>query len=247
MSRRGDSAPATRREPEAGETASGNVETGPRAPRRVVVIGEFNSGKTELVNALLGSPVLCASFITRTAVPTAVGFAAKPYVSAEIANRKRIRLASDGLDRTPPEDSRWLHVGLPLERLRALRLIDTPGLGGGDDGGDERVLRICRRADTLVWCTPAMQAWKASEERAWLTLPRGVRARGILAVTFADAIASSADRDRLMARLQAQAGGYFGGVALASELGTLLASLSGRVTQPFANRRGRGLNGDGAR
>ncbi len=172
--------------------------------------GEFNSGKTALVNALLGSSVLCASFVTRTALPTAVTFAAKPYFSAEVANRRRIRLAFDGLDQDPPENSRWLHVGLPLERLRALRLIDTPGLGSGDQDGDERTLRICRNADRVIWCTPAMQAWKASEERAWLTLPERVRRRGILAVTFEDAVASPTDTHRLLARLRAEAGCYFG-------------------------------------
>ncbi len=45
------------------------------------MIGEFNSGKTALVNALLGAPVLPASFTTHTAYPTVVGFAAKPSLA----------------------------------------------------------------------------------------------------------------------------------------------------------------------
>ena len=222
MSGSSDSASAARVERHVLETAPGDVEARAPTPHRVVVAGEFNSGKTALVNALLGSPVLCASFVTRTALPTAVTFAAKPYFSAEVANRRRIRLAFDGLDQDPPENSRWLHVGLPLERLRALRLIDTPGLGSGDEDCDERTLRICRNADRVIWCTPAMQAWKASEERAWLTLPERVRRRGILAVTFEDAVASPTDTHRLLARLRAAAGCYFGGVVLASERNALL-------------------------
>jgi hypothetical protein len=54
-----------------------------------------------------------------------------------------------------------------------------------------------------------MQAWKASEHQAWLALPRAVRRRGILAVTFMDALRSQSDEGRLMARLQAEAGALF--------------------------------------
>ena len=71
-------------------------------------------------------------------------------------------------------------------------------------------------------CTPAMQAWKASEERAWLTLPKRVRERGILAVTFEDAVASPSDLGRLLMRLRAEAGAYFRKIVLASDRSALL-------------------------
>jgi Dynamin family len=208
--------------PESGE-AGGKRQL----PRRIVVVGEFNSGKTSLVNVLLGEPVLSASFIVRTAYPTVVGFAARPSLSAEIANRRRIRLGWDRLDQAAPEGTRRLHVGMPLERLRRLRVIDTPGLGFGDESRDKLTLRICSRADTVIWCTPATQAWKASEERAWLTVPKRVRDHGILAVTFEDAIASLTDVGRLLARLRAEAGCHFGSIVLASERGALVPSLAG--------------------
>jgi GTPase Era involved in 16S rRNA processing len=219
-----DSAQATRvkRETRAADPGSGDAEAKRRTPTRIVLVGEFNSGKTSLVNALLGSPVLSASFVTRTRHPTVVAFAAKPSFSAEIAGRRRIRLACDRLDQEPPQDTRWLHVGLPLERLRSLRVVDTPGLGSGEEDIERRTLGICRQADTVVWCTPAMQAWKASEERAWLTLPERVRERGILAVTFEDAITLPADSGRLLARLEAEAASYFGRVVLASKLSALM-------------------------
>ncbi|HWE18746.1 MAG TPA: dynamin family protein [Hyphomicrobiaceae bacterium] len=178
-------------------------------PVRVAVIGEFNSGKTSLVNALLGADVLPTSFITHTPYPTVIRFAAKPSLSAEIAQRRRVPFAWEHLDRSPSHHIHRLHVGMPLDRLRHLRPIDTPGLGLGDEVLEARTLRACRSADTIVWCTPAMQAWKASEHQAWLALPRAVRRRGILAVTFMDALRSQSDEGRLMARLQAEAGALF--------------------------------------
>jgi predicted GTPase len=211
-------------DPERGEAkpASGFIE--PRAtpagskqkPARVVVIGEFNSGKTSLVNALLGRAVLPASFTTHTAYPTVVRFAAKPSLSAEIARRKRVPIGWDEVDGVPSRHIHRLHVGMPIEWLRTLKAIDTPGLDLGDAALEARTLRACRDADAVIWCTPAMQAWKASEQQAWLALPKAVRARGILAVTFMDALRSPNDAVRLLTRLDSVAGPLFRKIVTAS-------------------------------
>lgn len=192
------------------------------ARKCVVVVGEFNSGKTTLVNTLAGGPVLAASFIDHTTHPTVVRFATKPGLSAVTTGRRRVPVTWDAVESAALERIRELHVGAPLERLRSISVIDTPGLGFADGESDGRSLQACRRADAVIWCTPAMQAWKASEERAWRSLPGRVRARGILAVTFADEIASQVDADRLLARLRAEAGPYFRTVVMASECADLV-------------------------
>jgi hypothetical protein len=190
----------------------------PQRRTRIVVVGEFNSGKTTLVNALLGTPVLTPSVIAPTVHPTIVAFAGKPSLSAETSDRRRTPVASGRLDdETTVQGVRRLHVGVPLACLRRFSVVDTPGLGLADGESDRRSLQACRYADTVIWCTPAMQAWKASEERAWLALPERVRMRGILAVTFTDEIASPSDVSRLMERLRAEAGPYFRKVAAAEE------------------------------
>jgi GTPase Era involved in 16S rRNA processing len=201
---------------------------------RIVVVGEFNSGKTTLVNALVGAPVLTPSCIAHTTHLTVVGYAAKPSLTAETANRKRTPVAWNRLDDVARDDIRRVHVGAPLERLKQLSVMDTPGLGFADSESDQRSLQPCRNADAVIWCTPAMQAWKASEERAWLALPERVRERGILAVTFGDEIASRADVDRLMERLRAEAGPYFRKVVMADECAALAleASRRGSIRKP---------------
>jgi hypothetical protein len=188
-------------------------------PVRVVVIGEFNSGKTTLVNALLGTAVLPTSFTAHTAYPTVVRFAARPSLRAEIAQRRRVPFSWDQLDGASLRHIFRLHVGMPLDRLRTLRAIDTPGLGLGDDLLEARTLRACRTADIVIWCTPAMQAWKASEQQAWLALPTAVRRRGILAITFMDQLRSPTDAGRLLARLSADVAPLFRKMVTASAHG----------------------------
>jgi hypothetical protein len=192
-------------------------------PARIVVIGEFNSGKTTLVNALLGAAVLPTSFTRHTAYPTVVGFAGKPSLRAETHRRRRVAVPWSAIDGTRAEHIRRLHVGMPIGRLRALRAVDTPGFGLGDEEDEARTLRACRGADTVIWCTPAMQAWKASELRTWLALPRTIRRRGVLAVTFMDALPSSGDAGRLLTRLHADAGPHFRRIVTFSSHGFLAA------------------------
>lgn len=212
-------------EPRAGHKRHGRT--------RIVVVGEFNSGKTTLVNALVGAPVLTPSAISSTVYPTVVAFAARPSVSGETADRRRTPVGGDGLDHAVTDDIRRLHVGAPLERLRRLTVIDTPGLGQADCENDRCSLDACRNADTVIWCTPAMQAWKASEQQAWLMLPPRSRARGLLAVTFADVVPCKADLDRLLERLHAEAGPYFRHVALAHDC----AALALAAARPGARHR----------
>jgi GTPase Era involved in 16S rRNA processing len=201
---------------------------------RVAVIGEFNSGKTTLLNALLGAAVLPASFITHTAYPTVLRFAPRPTLSAEVAGRRRVTFAWEDLDGTPSHHIHRLHVGMPLDRLRTLNAIDTPGLGLGAPILEERTVRACRTADLVIWCTPAMQAWKASEQHVWLSLPRSVRRRGILAVTFMDALNSPGDAARVLARLAAEAGDLFGRIVTTAAQGVDVKQMLGAQTGDVA-------------
>jgi hypothetical protein len=69
-------------------------------------------------------------------------------------------------------------------------------------------------AHASIWCTTAVQAWKASERDAWLALPKRLRGRSILAVTYKDAIPSERDYARLSVRLRMDAAPYFGKVVM---------------------------------
>jgi GTPase Era involved in 16S rRNA processing len=196
-------------------------------PVRVAVIGEFNSGKSTLLNALLGASVLPASFITHTAYPTVIRYAARPTLAAEVAGRRRVAFAWDDLDATPSHHIRRLHIGMPLDRLRTITAIDTPGLGLGDPVLEERTIRACRSADLVIWCTPAMQAWKASEQQIWLSLPPSVRRRGILAVTFVDTLNTPSDAARVLMRLTTEARDLFSRIITTAAEGVDMGQMLG--------------------
>jgi GTPase Era involved in 16S rRNA processing len=193
-----------------------------KSPARVVIAGECNSGKTWLANSLLGAQVLPTSFVTRTELPTVVEFGARSRLAMERSDRSRLAITWEELEAGACEGRR-LHVRLPSPRLQGMRLIDTPGLGDGDEGMTHRIRRLCGNADLVLWCTPALQAWKASERDFWLSLPARVRDKGVLVLTFGDMLRADQDGGRVLARLQAEAGLHFRRIVLPAQLYDLLA------------------------
>jgi predicted GTPase len=191
-------------------------------PARVVIAGECNSGKTWLANSLLGAQVLPTSFVTRTELPTVVEFSPRPQLVIERSDRSRVATTWEDMEAGTCEGRR-LSVRLPSPRLRGLRLIDTPGLGDGDEGMSRRIRSLCRNADLVLWCTSALQAWKASERDFWLSLPARVRDNGVLVLTFGDMLRADQDGGRVMARLQAEAGLHFRRIVAPAQLFDMLA------------------------
>ncbi|KAB2912382.1 MAG: hypothetical protein F9K29_19505 [Hyphomicrobiaceae bacterium] len=196
------------------EHSPGRIATAASPAPRVAVVGEFNSGKSSLVNVLLGGAAVPTGYRVRSPYPVLINYAARPSLAFELGDRRRIATGWEDVARAPAQDVRRLRLGLPIDRLKAFRLIDTPGAATGDEALDARAFNACRRADVAIWCTPAVQAWKGSERQAWLALPRRLRQRSILAVTYKDAVASADDIERLGARLHAEAGPHFAGVVM---------------------------------
>ena len=101
-----------------------------------------------------------------------------------------------------------LDVGLPAPSLKALEILDLPGLA--DAAFDSGISAAdTHRVDAIVWCTVSTQAWKESERSAWADLPPRLKARGILAVTHWDLLRDPEDQAKLLARLEAEVGHLF--------------------------------------
>ena len=103
-------------------------------PLRVAVAGRVSTGKSTLVNALLGVPVCQTGDVETTQVVTwfSHGDVERVEIVLRDGGRRRASLTEEG--RLPesygvaPEQIARVHVRLPqADLLRALTLIDTPG------------------------------------------------------------------------------------------------------------------------
>jgi len=199
-------------------------------PVRIAIIGEANSGKTTLANGLIGAPLLPTSVVANTPYPVRVRYADLPRVIARHESGKvRTPSAAGGaLPRTsaPPEPANAaaapfghetaddpviaLEIEAPIEALEGLELIDTPAIT--DDGAPESAVD----ADIWIWCTNASRAWGCSEKKSRQDFYAMRPGRSILVATHADTLASQRDCQRVLTRLDAEAGAAFARIAFAS-------------------------------
>jgi GTP-binding protein EngB required for normal cell division len=136
----------------------------------LVVLGEFNHGKSTFVNALLGSDILPTGITPTTASINHVVWAAQPTARVVLTGGE-----SKHLD--PLQLKEWVTVagghanevafvelGFPSELLKNnVVLVDTPGVNDLNEQRAEVTYGYVPRADAVVFLLDAGQALKDSE------------------------------------------------------------------------------------
>lgn len=138
-------------------------------PLRVAVLGEFNAGKSTFLNALLGEDVAPTGILPTTATLHWLSWAADPFARILVNNRPDRLVALPDLKRAlrelPTEEAEVERVLLhaPIELLRRVELLDTPGLNAGEDAHTEAALEAFEAAHFAIWVLDGTQALKDSE------------------------------------------------------------------------------------
>jgi small GTP-binding protein len=143
----------------------------------VVVVGEWNAGKSALLNALLG-----AELLEEGVTPTT----------------SRIVLVRHGdTQGRQPGPNGYDVVTAPLEALRDTSFVDTPGTNAVLRGHEALTRDFVPRADLVLFVTSADRPWSESE-RAFLEAVRGWGKEIVVAVNKVDLLETEAEVDRVL-------------------------------------------------
>jgi hypothetical protein len=139
---------------------------------QLAVLGQFKRGKSTLINALLGAPILPTGIVPLTAVPTFISWGPKPSVSIsygpsrppevfDVVKPEAAReilfhyVAEEGNPRNELGVAR-VDLHLPATVLRhGLILIDTPGVGSTNEHNTEAALEVLPECDAAIFVTSA--------------------------------------------------------------------------------------------
>jgi GTPase SAR1 family protein len=146
---------------------------------QVLIVGEFNAGKSTVVNAMLGEKVLPAHGIPTTAVLTVVRWGDQPkadlfeYDQAAVGHigTKHITVPVSELEQyvtigaAKGVENKWglVEAYWPLEIFRlGMEIVDSPGLN--ESPGHSRItLDYINRADAVAFVISALQALDQTE------------------------------------------------------------------------------------
>ena len=144
---------------------------------RVLIVGEFKQGKSQLVNALVNATVCPVDDDIATAVPTLVRFGEDTTVTlvredsgAERAERTPVPLeqlagyVSEGGNPGNRAGLTRAEVTLPRKLLQSgLVLVDTPGVGGLGSAHGAATMSALPTADAVLLVSDASQEYTAPE------------------------------------------------------------------------------------
>lgn len=173
----------------------------------IALMGEFSSGKSTLLNMLVGQSILPTQ-VTATRLPPVWlrhGDESPFWVDR---NGDRHDVSIDDLASVPIKEARFIRIYAMSEQLEKCDLIDTPGISDPNIPTDSWINTI-GYANSVLWCTHAGQAWRESERSQWEALPERLRENSLLLVTRADKIVSREDLDKINRRLQRETSGLF--------------------------------------
>lgn len=183
--------------------------TSPRKPR-IALMGEFSAGKSSLTNLLLGGRPLPVQ-VTATRLPPVWISHGEEFVELVDHQGQTQELPLAELRNVSVKDAQLIRVQLPVETLELCDLIDMPGISDPNMPGDvwEKILP---EVDSLLWCTPAQQAWRQSEAAFWSMLRPQLKAPATLVLTHFDKLLTERDQARVLHRLDQETAGEFAGI-----------------------------------
>jgi GTP-binding protein EngB required for normal cell division len=169
------------------------------------VFGRVSSGKSSLLNHLLGGDFLPVGVTPVTAVPTRISFGPQPQATIEFAESKSqtvelSRLAEFSTEQQNPGNTKHvtrIHVQVPARRLReGVTFVDTPGLGSLATSGAEETVAYLPRCDFGIVLLDAGAALTQEDLVVVQSLYRA-GATAMVLVSKADLLAPP-DRERMI-------------------------------------------------
>jgi hypothetical protein len=175
----------------------------------VAVVGDFKRGKSSLINALLGAPLLPVGVVPLTAHPTLVRYGPEPVVLVtQASGTERValdRLAEFVTERANPGNRLkvtevWVEYPSPLLR-EGVVVVDTPGTGSFYEHNTDAAQAFLPRIDVGVAVLTTDSPLSLSEAR-WMRDVAGRAARVAVCINKVDTI-STREQAEVLAFVQA--------------------------------------------
>jgi len=139
----------------------------------LVVLGAFKRGKSTLINALLGEPVLPTAIVPLTSVVTILGYGDRLHIQVHFQNGQTREIRQEELidyitERGNPRNQkgvREVEIAYPSDYLKdGVRIIDTPGVGSVYSHNTEVAYNYLPQVDAAILVVTVDPPLSAAEQ-----------------------------------------------------------------------------------
>jgi small GTP-binding protein len=215
----------------------------------LVVLGEFKRGKSTLINALLGRPLLPTGVVPLTSVVTAIGIGEQDRLVVRFHDGREqelpvARLAEYVTEARNPHNTQGVELArieLDHELLAAgLELVDTPGIGSIHGHNSQVARSFLPRVDAALCVLDAGQPLSESERELFVDAARRVP-RLLMVINKIDHL-DAADREEAQQFVRSALADLLTGaewelLAVSARDGEGLAPLAARLRKLAAEER----------
>ena len=139
----------------------------------LVVLGAFKRGKSTLINAMLGAPILPTAIVPLTSVVTILGYGEKLNIQVHFHHGETRQISPPELvnyitEKGNPKNRkgvREVNIAYPSDYLRdGVRIIDTPGVGSIYSHNTEVAYNYLPQVDAAILVVTVDPPWSAAEQ-----------------------------------------------------------------------------------
>ncbi|EKQ57241.1 MULTISPECIES: dynamin family protein [unclassified Clostridium] len=161
-----------------------------KSPLLVVIIGEFKTGKSTFINAILREELLKSDVTPATAVVTMIKYSLNRVLIAYLKDGSTKQFPLDMLEKLSAEgDSSaeefrsnisYIEIGIPNDILNDITIVDTPGLNADKPLHTIATKDFMNRADIVLWMFSYAKAGSRTELAEIKSLNNNLKPIGVV-------------------------------------------------------------------
>ncbi len=136
-------------------------------PMKVAIIGQFSSGKSTFLNALLGKEILPSGITPVTAKVCEITYGEEIALEVLYKNNNIVNKPIEYLNEVDEiENSKisFYRLFVPLKLLKEIVFLDTPGFNSQNESDTDTTNKILEEVDGIIWLTLIDNVGKNSEK-----------------------------------------------------------------------------------
>lgn len=179
---------------------------------KVAIIGQFSSGKSTFLNALLGQEVLPSGITPVTAKVCEITYGEEMRLEIHYKNNvimnKPINYLGE-VDEVENLKIAFYKLFVPLELLKVVSFLDTPGFNSQNESDTETTNAILESVDGIIWLTLIDNVGKNSEKEILQTHVKRYSHKSLCVLNQKDRLKNSDEIETSIAYAKRAFDGFF--------------------------------------